>query len=100
MSPPSTTHSFDEWFERSYAGAPEKREAALAVWNAVIEAAMNGAVQMRDAFVREGEYENGAIARDIAEMIGANAVPPRQLGRGAAAKFPPAPPFGGAPPAR
>ena len=69
MSPLPSKHPFDEWFERGGA-SPEKREHALAAWNAVIGAAMTTAVHMRDAFVIAGEYEDGAMARDIAEMIG------------------------------
>jgi hypothetical protein len=95
MSPPSTKHPFDEWFERSglERRSLEECEHALAVWNAVVGAAMTGALHMRDAFVLAGEYEDGAMARDIAEMIGTSALPAKPLPGTPPPRFPPKPSY-------
>jgi hypothetical protein len=91
MAPISTKHPFDEWFERNYrdGASPEKRRDVLTAWNAVIDAAMNAAVQMRDGFVIAGAYEYAGLARDVAEMIGASGFPPKQLPGALPARFPP-----------
>jgi hypothetical protein len=91
MSPSPSKHPFDEWFEREnpQGRSPLEREHFLAVWNATLRATMSAAISMRDAYVIAGAYEDAAMARDIAKMIGDMCVPPEPLPGTPPPRFPP-----------
>ena len=62
---------FDEFFEQYYPvpNDPSLRDTAIVVWNAAVRAAVEAVNIMKDSYVREGQYEYAAVARDVGYAV-------------------------------
>jgi hypothetical protein len=47
----------------------EEHEAAIDVWNKLLDDAIANAIRARDQYVEEKRYEHACIARDMAEYF-------------------------------
>jgi len=48
---------------------PEEHQAAIEVWNQLLDYAIENAARARDQYVREARYEQACIARDMADYF-------------------------------
>ena len=63
--------SYKQLWEKRY-GKPLPPDAAaveVPVWNALLDAAIKQVWQAQDDFVRAGEYQSAAVARDLHEAL-------------------------------
>ncbi len=71
MSLESLNKAADECFVQSMpkVRTREEHEAAIKVWNQLLDQAIAGAIRTRDQYVEEKEYDHAAIARDMADYF-------------------------------
>ena len=71
MSLQSLEKAADECFTLSMPRAKtrEEHEAAINVWNKLLDDAIANAIRARDQYVEERRYEHACIARDMAEYF-------------------------------
>ena len=71
MSLRSLEKAADECFTQSMpkVRTREEHEAAVAVWNKLLDDAIANAVRTKDQSIEEHRYEHAAIARDMAEYV-------------------------------
>ena len=69
MSLRSLEKAADECFAQSMAivRTPEEHQAAIEVWNQLLDHAIENATGARDQYVQEARYELACIARDMAD---------------------------------
>jgi hypothetical protein len=62
---------FDDFFERYYPPPrdPGLRETAIVVWNAAVRAAVGAVNVEKDRYVKAGQYEYAAVARDVGYAV-------------------------------
>ncbi|HYE20841.1 MAG TPA: hypothetical protein VEA69_20510 [Tepidisphaeraceae bacterium] len=73
MSFPSLERAADECFTRSasIAKTREQHEAAIQVWNRLLDDAIANAIRAKDQYVEEKRYEQACVARDMAGYFNA-----------------------------
>ena len=71
MSLRSLEKAADECFTQSMAivRTREDHEAAIEVWNKLLDDAIDNAIRAKDQFIEEKRYEHAAIARDMAQYF-------------------------------
>lgn len=71
MSLRSLEKAADECFTQSMTivRTREDHEAAIEVWNKLLDDAIDNAIRAKDQFIQEKRYEHAAIARDMAEYF-------------------------------
>jgi len=71
MSLQSLEKAADECFTLSLpkSRTREQHEAAIEVWNKLLDDAIANAVRAKDRYIEEHRYEHAAIARDMAEYF-------------------------------
>jgi hypothetical protein len=71
MSLQSLNKAADECFQASMPQVRTRDEyqAAIEVWNQLLDDAIASAIRARDRYVEEHRYEHAAIARDMAEYF-------------------------------
>ena len=73
MSLQSLEKAADECFQAAMpqVRTREEHEAAIAVWNELLDSAIASAAVLKDRYLEEKRYEHAAIARDMAIYLGA-----------------------------
>jgi hypothetical protein len=71
MSLQSLNKAADDCFQQSMPQSPtrEEHDAAIEVWNNILDDAIANAIRTRDRYVEEKRYEHACIARDMAEYF-------------------------------
>jgi hypothetical protein len=71
MSRLSLEKAADECFTLSMPKAKtrEEYEAAIEVWNKLLDDANTNAIRVKDQYIKETRYEHACIARDMAEYF-------------------------------